>query len=78
MILAMLCVASVGCVKLENICSSDSFEYKGLIVNAFYRIQWNVTFESLNHYLIDDAIKCDPTEFKNRTNFREALKTKHE
>ena len=78
LILAMLCVASVACVKLENICSDDSFEYKGVLVNAFHRVKLNITFQPLSFYLINDSVKCDPAEFKNKANFLKALKTKHE
>lgn len=78
LMLAMLCVASASCLELENICASDAFKYKDVLVNAFYRVQWSVTFESLNHYLINDTVKCDPLEFKNKTNLQEALKFKDE
>ena len=77
LVLAVLCIASASCVELENLCSSDSFDYKGVQVNAFYRVQQNITFESLSHYLIDDTIKCDPSEFKNKTNLLETLKIKN-
>ena len=76
--LVMLCVASVSCVDLKNICTADSFEYKGVLVNAFHRVQRNVTFESIGHYLIDNTVNCDPSEFQNKTNFWETLKLKHE
>ena len=76
LLLAIFCVASANCVELENICSSDTFKYDGLLVNAFHRAQFNVTFESLSHYLIDDTVKCDIAQFKNKTNFWEALKLK--
>lgn len=74
----MLCVASTNCVELENLCSSDTFEYAGILVNAFHRVQRNVTFKSLSHYLIKDSVKCDFFEFENKTNFWEALKIKHD
>ena len=80
--LAILWVASVSCLELENICSSDAFEYRGAIkkylVNAFYRVERNVTFEPLSRYLINDTVKCDLAEFENKTNFWEALRLKHE
>ena len=78
LLLAMLCVASGSCVKLENICSHDSFEYKGLLVNAFYKVQWNVTFGLLDDYLINDTIKCNPAQFSNKTNLEETLRLKNE
>ena len=78
LVLAVLCIASASCVELENLCSSDSFDYKGVQVNAFYRVQQNITFESLNHYLIDDTIKCDPSEFIYKTNLEPALKFKNQ
>ena len=74
----MLCVASSSCVQLENICSSDSFEYNGVLVNAFYKVEWNVTFGSLNDYLINDTIKCNLDEFKNKANLQETLRLKNE
>ena len=77
LVLAMLCVASAHCVELENLCSSDTFEYNGVLVNAFHRVQWNVTFESLSHYLINDTVKCDIAEFQNKTEFWETLKAKN-
>ena len=80
----MLCIASARCVELENICSSDSFIYKtswsedpGILVNAFHKVQKNITFQPIGHYLINDTVKCDFFEFKNKTNFWEALKIKH-
>ena len=74
----MLCVALAGGVELENICSGDSFKVDGVLVNAFHRVRWNLTSEPLNHYLISDAVNCDPAEFKNKENFWEALKIKRE
>ena len=70
----VLCIASASCVELENLCSSDSFDYKGIEVNAFHRVRQNVTFEPLSHYLIDLAIMCDPSEFYNKTRYWETLK----
>lgn len=76
-IFAALCVASVSCVNLQNLCSSDTFKYNGVLVNAFHVIRQNMTFEPLGHYLINGTIKCDHFEFANKTKFREALKIKH-
>lgn len=76
LLLAMLCIASASCVELENLCSSDAFEYNGVLVNAFHRLQQNVTFEPLSFYLINDTVKCDFFKFKNKTNFWEALRFK--
>ena len=76
LLLVLLCVASATCVELENLCAFDAFEYKGMQVNAFQRVQWNVTFESLSHYLINETIKCDLNEFKNKANYWEVLKIK--
>ena len=78
LILAMLCIASTGCVELENICSGDSFEYEGVQVNAIHRVRFNVTLQPYRKSLINDSINCDPTEFKNKSNFWEALQSKHE
>ena len=78
LVLAMLCVALAGCLELENICSSDSFYHDGLLVNAFYRVQFNVTFQPLSYYLINDTVDCKPTEFNKEINFWQALKIKHE
>ena len=88
LLLAIFCVASANCVTLENICSSDTFEYKSaqpvaggkppVLVNAFHRVQLNATFESLSHYLINDTVKCDIADFKIKANFWEALKLKRQ
>ena len=77
-LLAMLCVAPVSCVELENLCSSDTFENKDVLVNAFNRVKLNLTFQSLNHYLINDTVVCDRPEFNNTANLDEALKLKSE
>ena len=76
LLLAILCVASVSSVELEKLCSSDVFEYKGVLVNAFHRVQWNVTLEPLSRYLVNDSVRCDPTQFQNQSNFWEALRIK--
>ena len=68
LLLTTLCVASVACVELENICSSDSFEFE-VLVNSFYRVQRNVTYYPLLHYLIHDGVRCDPFEYKDQANF---------
>lgn len=73
----VLCAASAGCLELENLCSSDSFKYNDILVNAFHRTRLNLTFQPLSHYLINDTVKCDRGDFKNQTNFLKALKTKH-
>ena len=75
---AILWVASAGCVELENICSFDTFRFNNLLVNSFHRVQRYVAFQPLSHYLINDTIKCDFFEFKNKTNFWEALRLKNE
>ena len=78
LVFAVLCVATVSCLEVENICTYRGlFDYNGLRVNTFHRVQWNMTFESLSHYLINDSVKCDPAEFKNKTCFWEALKLKN-
>ena len=78
LLLAMLCVASASCFELENICSSDTFKFEGLLVNAFYRVRLNMTFGSLNYYLLSDAVKCYYSEFKDKANYWEALELKYE
>ena len=78
LLFAMLCVALSRCLELENLCSSDSFEHKGVLVNAFHKVQWNVTFGSLGDYLINDTVKCNPAEFKDKTNLEETLRLKKE
>lgn len=75
-VFTVICVASASCVKLENLCASDHFIYKGVLVNAFHRVPRNVTFEGLNHYLIHDTVKCDHSQFKNESNWWEAMKAK--
>ena len=64
LLLTTLCVAAVSCVELENICSWDSFKFDGVLVNAFYRFQQNVTYQPLSHYLIQDDVRCDPSDFR--------------
>lgn len=78
LLFVMLCVASASCVELENLCSSDTFKHEGVLVNAFHRVQWNVTLEPPSHYLVPGTVKCDFREFKNKTNFWQALKLKYE
>ena len=73
----VLCVASASCVELENLCSSDSFTYNGVVVNAFFKVPQALRFHSLSNYLIKDTVACDKTEFKNNTNLMEALKAKN-
>lgn len=70
-------ITAVSCVKLENLCASDTFVYKGVQVNSFQRLRLNVTFKPLQFYLIKPDITCDPNEFKNETNYFEALKLKN-
>ena len=77
LVLAVLCIASASCVELENLCSSDSFDYNGVQVNAIHRVRQNITFGSLRYYLIDDTIKCDPSEFFNKNNLLKALNMKN-
>lgn len=76
-ILAALFVASAHCVELENLCSSDFFVYKGVLVNAFHRINQSVTLHSLNYYLANE-VRCDAEQFKNRTNYLEILRIRDE
>ena len=78
LLVALLFFASVSCLELKNLCSSDVFEYRDVLVNAFHVVPLNVTFKSLNHYLIKSSVKCDLLEFNNKTNFWEALRLKHE
>ena len=76
LVLVVLClVASASC--LESLCSSDTFSYNGVLVNAFYKIRQNVTFERPTHYMIHDSVTCDPSEFKDRSNFLTSLKIKN-
>ena len=75
-LLAMLCVASASCVELENICPSDTFKFREVLVNAFHRVEGSVTFRPMTNFLVDDSVKCDFFEFKNKENFWGALKIK--
>ena len=77
-LLVMLCIASVNCVVLQNLCSSHHFVCKGMKVNAFHVVPQNVTFKSLNDYLINDTITCDPSEFKDKANYWKVLRIKNE
>ena len=69
----VLCIASASCVELENVCSSDHFEYNGTLVNAFYRNRQSIVFPSLNYFLINSSIPCEQSEFVNKTNYKVAL-----
>ena len=73
----VLCIASASCVELENLCSSDHFEYNGTLVNSFYKERWNITFPSLSHCLINSSVTCDRSEFVNKTNYLEVLRIKN-
>ena len=70
-------LVSASCVELENLCLSDSFDYKDVRVNSFQRLRLNVTFEPLTHYLIRPTVHCNLFQFQNKTNFWEALKLKN-
>lgn len=73
----VLCLVCANCVELENICSSDTFTYNDLVVNAFHKVPQNLTFGPLKLYLINETLKCDEEEFKNKANFRVAIKAKN-
>lgn len=77
-LLIVFCVASVSCVELGNICSSDSFNYRDVKVNAFHKLCQNITLEPLSFFLIDHTVTCKQSEFENKTNFWEVLKIKHQ
>ena len=77
LVFLVLCIASIGCVELENLCSSDQFHYKGFLVNAFHRNRNQITFPGLSHYLINSSITCDPSKFVKKTNYLEALRIKN-
>lgn len=72
----VLCVACASCFKLKNLCSSDTFTYNGILVNAFYTFQDNFTFGPFSRYLINDTIECDENEFTNKTNIQEVLRAR--
>ena len=80
-VLAMLCIVSINCVELENICSSDTFVYDGeyddVLVNSFHRVRLNITFRPLSYYLIPDDIKCDLGRFENKSNYYAGLQAKN-
>ena len=79
LVFALLSIASSRCVELEKICSSDSFDFENVEVNAFYRSQsWNVTFQGLNYYLINKTADCNSTEFYDEDNIKIALRIKEE
>ena len=75
----VLCIVSASCaqLELENLCSSDHFEYNGTLVNTFYKERWNMTFPSLSHCLINSSVACDRSEFVNKTNYWEVLRIKN-
>ena len=76
-VLAVFCVASASCVELENLCIYDIFDYNGITVNAFRRVNQSVTFEPMNYYLVN-KLRCAVEQFKNRTNFLEVLRIQGE
>lgn len=77
LVFVVLCIASVNCLELQNLCSSDHFSYNGVVVNAFLKLRHNFTFEPLRHYLIDGSVTCDKSEFDRRkNNYREAIETR--
>ena len=44
----ILCISSsVICVKLENLCRQDIFEYDGIQVNAVHSVKLERTFANL-------------------------------
>ena len=73
LVFLVLSIASASCVELENLCSSDHFQYNGTLVNAFYRNRQSIVFPSLNYFLINNSIPCDSSEFVNKTNHKIAL-----
>lgn len=78
LVVFLLCIASTSGLLLENICSSSSFEYNGIVlVNAFHRIAQNVTFEPLKNVLVPSSITCDPGQFQDKANHLEALRIKN-
>lgn len=77
-LLFVLLLGIANCVELESLCASDTFVYKGYRVNSFQRLRLNVTYEALEHYLIKSNVTCDPSQFKNKTNFIETLKLKNQ
>lgn len=70
-------ITAASCVELENLCDSETFDYKGVRVNSFQRLLLNFTFESLEFYLVKPTLTCDPSQFQNKTNFWEILKLKN-
>lgn len=76
-VFSVLCVASASCVQLENLCPSFHFEYQGIMVNSFTRVNQSVTFQPLNYYLAKN-VRCDAEKFKNRTNYIELLRIRDE
>lgn len=43
---------SVLSLPLEPLCPPDRFEYKGVRVNAIYRVQTNVTLEPVSKFAV--------------------------
>lgn len=76
-LLLLICVASVSCVQVEFLCPSNRFDYNGLTVNAFHKVQHTTTFQSLRHYLIDHRITCDQSEFDDHSNYWKALRLRN-
>lgn len=75
--LVILCVSSASGLHLEPICSSSSFSYEGIQVNAFHRVPQFVYFEPLPYFLIDRSIDCDLDQFRNESNHLIALKARN-
>lgn len=77
-VLMILCASSASALLLEDICRANHFLYLDIWVNAFHRVQQNVTYEPLIYYLVDRSITCDPFEFVNRSNHLEALRARNQ
>lgn len=46
------------CLPLEPLCPPDRFEYKGVRVNAIYRVQTNVTLEPVSKFAVSASHGC--------------------
>lgn len=70
----LLCISSIASsLKLENICSHDTFKYNDQPVNTFYRVRQSFTFHPIGHYMLNESIVCNRTEFQNDKNFHTVL-----
>ena len=48
----ILCLSGVICVQLESLCPDDFFDYKGHLVNGFYRVDQIADLPAVRYFII--------------------------